>query len=260
MVPTCSLDSIRDDLKRTFREDAKSSQPTNPPEFGVMYDMLSHTMAESTLRKYAKVRMLGLLFVRPETEFALDEILPNLDYYHHRSGKNIDFFCAGYGAWMDRMDGAKEVYLRNGEPAWRQNDITCWQFNVRRFDEFRREIEDETHNRWRYSGDSDLVLTNARYDNERDDVAIDFASSICIDLVAAKQDNAFTSVSALFEKVFQFAEGETGSDPTWGFSDRMGASISRNVLREAIFAVFPAAIREKARHSLHFYVRDLSGD
>jgi len=43
------------------------------------------------------VRMIGILFVRPESNLGAKEIVPNLDYFHVRSGKHIDFFCAGYG-------------------------------------------------------------------------------------------------------------------------------------------------------------------
>lgn len=41
-------------------------------------------------------RMVGILFTRPILPLAQSSIVPSLDYFHHRSGKNIDFFCAGY--------------------------------------------------------------------------------------------------------------------------------------------------------------------
>ncbi|NHN38049.1 hypothetical protein G8764_12135 [Pseudomaricurvus alcaniphilus] len=37
------------------------------------------------------VRMVGLLFTRPDSNLAQQEIIPGLDYFHVRSGNHIDF-------------------------------------------------------------------------------------------------------------------------------------------------------------------------
>ena len=55
-----------------------------------------------------KVRMVGLLFARPNHQFAKEEVVPNLDNFHYRSGKHIDFFCAGYDGYTGR--GKAEGY------------------------------------------------------------------------------------------------------------------------------------------------------
>lgn len=49
--------------------------------------------------KAGSTRMVGLLFAPREARLAKDEIVPSLDYFHHRSGHNIDFFCAGYSRY-----------------------------------------------------------------------------------------------------------------------------------------------------------------
>jgi hypothetical protein len=260
MVPACSVDSVRDRLTRSFWNDERQRESELELKPGVVYDMMSHMMAVQTIRKYPRVRMMGFLFARPATELTLTEILPNLDYFHQRSGRNVDFFCAGYGAYGHESDGYEDLRLPNGRPVMLQSGGTCWQFSNKGFESFRQEIEALTGRKWRYSGDSDLILANARFDRETDEVVMDFSTAICVDLLEAKNDRAITSVSALFEKIFQFAEGATGDDPTWGFSEKMGARIGRNVLLEAVFALLPSGIREKSRHALHFYVRDLSGD
>ena len=68
------------------------------------------------------VRMVGLLFARPESSLASSEIVPNLDYYHHRSGKHIDFFCAGYGQywenWRDEFPDQR-VVSRGAHVNWK---------------------------------------------------------------------------------------------------------------------------------------------
>lgn len=47
----------------------------------------------------ATVKMVGVLFAPAEVRLAREEIVPGLDYFHHRAGKNIDFFCAGYSRY-----------------------------------------------------------------------------------------------------------------------------------------------------------------
>src|SRR5205814_993168 len=42
------------------------------------------------------VRMVGLLFARPGSALAKAEVLPNLEYFDRRSGRNIDFYVAGF--------------------------------------------------------------------------------------------------------------------------------------------------------------------
>src|SRR5437667_457455 len=54
-----------------------------------------------------KVRMVGLLFARPDVPLAQVEVVPNLDYFHYRSGKHIDFFCAGYDGYTGRAGSGR---------------------------------------------------------------------------------------------------------------------------------------------------------
>jgi hypothetical protein len=42
------------------------------------------------------LRMFGLLFARPTSRIAKEDIIPNLTYFHYRSGNNISVYCAGY--------------------------------------------------------------------------------------------------------------------------------------------------------------------
>ena len=43
-----------------------------------------------------RVRMVGIVFARPDTPFVKSEMLPSLTYYHHRSGQHINFYWAGF--------------------------------------------------------------------------------------------------------------------------------------------------------------------
>src|SRR5579863_7422030 len=62
------------------------------------------------------VKMIGLLFARPSLPLTQAEVVPNLDYFHYRSGPHIDFFCAGYDGYTgrDEADGFQPVVRENG--------------------------------------------------------------------------------------------------------------------------------------------------
>ncbi|WP_144004911.1 hypothetical protein [Solidesulfovibrio fructosivorans] len=51
------------------------------------------TMFKETSAPYGTVQLVGLIFGRPELQLVQEQLMPNLSYWHHRSAKNIDFFC-----------------------------------------------------------------------------------------------------------------------------------------------------------------------
>jgi hypothetical protein len=181
--------------------------------------------------------MTGLLFARPESPLAKSEIMPNMSYFNHRSGNHIDVFMAGYLQVSGTItDGALE-------------------FSVPNFDEFRQEIESMT--RWRYSGGVDLVLTNARLDEERGGAFLDFSSAIAINLDDAKRIGAIDTVEMFFEKIFRYAETQSGDDPTWGFSDQAGLRAAGSALIALVLSLLPASIQQEITKTAKFCVSDI---
>ena len=196
------------------------------------------------------VRMVGLLFARPESSLASSEIVPNLDYYHHRSGKHIDFFCAGYGQywenWRDEFPDQRVVS---------RGAHVNWLYSPAKFNSFREEIERMT--KWRYSGAADLVLTNGRYDSAKDLGYFDFSTSVVCQLDQMKKDGAILSVETFFENVFRFADSAGGDDPTWGFSDTMGYKTAGSAFKRFILSLMPKKLGEDVNRVVHFSVQDI---
>jgi len=215
---------------------------------------------EPTVKKYHKVRMVGILFTRPVTNLAQDEIIPNLEYFHARTGENIDFFCAGFCAYVPPASGVECVLDNTGQEVMLKDSNIHWQFDNRGFDRFRRDIEVRTENKWKYSGESDLILINAKYDLQTHTASLDFSSAIVLNLSKAIADKAILSTSELFEDIARFAESHSGDDPTWGYSDHRGKKIGKSVLLDVLMAILPESVRDRFRDSFHFYVRDLSGN
>jgi hypothetical protein len=186
MVPAWDYSQVLSDLKRAFEYRYKKDE-------------------------FSGIRMVGLLFAPPETRLAREEIIPSLEYFYHRSGNNIDFFGAGYRRYgPDPGPGEKSV----------TDDDPPWIFNLRKYDDFRRQIEQMSS--WRYSGEADLLLMDAKFNAVAKNASLDFTSAIACDLDRMMRDGAIQSVRRFFEDTFQFAETAQTADPTWGFSDEQG--------------------------------------
>lgn len=220
------------------------------------YETICRQLASAFRQRYAgmhNVRLVGLLFARPTSRLAAEQIVPNLDYFHHRSANHVDFFCAGYGMyWEPFRENVPDMQAvaRVGE--------RDWLFSPKMFDALRQEIESEAK-KWRYGGGVELILGNAVYQPEATTARIDFGSAIAVDLDKAHEDGAFVTVEHLFEDIIRYAENQDGTDPMWGLSDRMGRNIAGSALKALFIQISPEALRSEARKAFHFYVRDLAG-
>ncbi len=180
MIPAFNLKEVQMELNRTFRENTNF-----------------------------KNRMIGFLFARSKSSLAKSQIIPNLEYFHHRSGKNIDFFCAGYGKYWEGFINE----IPDQTPVTFDSRIN-WLFSNQKFDEFRKEIENRTS--WTYSGSSDLILCNA-YLNSNQVPLIDFSQVFFCDLEKMIDDKVILSVERFFEDIFKYAENPNEVNPVANF-------------------------------------------
>lgn len=219
------------------------------------YATVCSNLASAFRQRYASsddVRLVGLLFARPTSQLASEQIVPNLDYFHHRSANYVDFFCPGYGMYWEVFWSSvpdMEVVARVGDDNW--------LFSAKMFNRFREEIEREAKD-WRYGGGVELILANARYDPTVVSATIDFTSAVVVDLDRATQEKAVVSVEHLFEDIIRYAESQQGADPAWGFSDHMGKRLTGSALKQLLLSILPQGLRPEARKAFHFYVRDLA--
>ena len=193
-----------------------------------------------------RIRMVGLLFAPAEVRLAKEAIVPSLDYFHHRSGNHIDFFCAGYSRYG---------FTPGGRPV--TGDDPPWMFSLEIYDRFRRDVE--RRSRWRYSGEADLLLMNGKRGSDEKTASLDFSSTIVCDLDRMIRDKAIHSVRRFFEDVFRFAEGVKAPDPTWGLSDEMGTRTAGSALKRVILSLLPKDLGADYRRAEHFAIRDVSG-
>lgn len=155
-----------------------------------------------------KVKLIGILFVHPDSELAKKDILPRIGQYHERAGSFTDFFFAGYGAYWppgDHADKVKAIFV----------DGTQWMYSERAFNEFGDELESMT--RWEYSGETDLILTTASYSTKERKAVLEFGQCITCCLEELIRDKAIESVPRFFESIFRF--GAKDGATAYGFSD-----------------------------------------
>jgi hypothetical protein len=193
-----------------------------------------------------KVKLIGILFMHPESSLSKGEIIPRMGLYNERAGEFTDFYFAGYGAYWPQSDYPDQ------RPVTKLDEIQ-WLYSDRAFNSFRRDIESKT--RWRYSGETDLILTTARFSKSKEEPIIDFSQCIICCLEQILRDNATPSIPAFFESIFRF--GESGSKSTaYEFSDIHLLNTSKTSLLEWILTrVGMKAFYEKNRN---LAIRDIA--
>lgn len=192
----------------------------------------------------SETRMVGIVFASPNSPLAKSEIIAQLADWHYRSGNHIDFLFAGYSSISSGLHS--EVEIAGPEQ---------WFYDPRKFASIKIQIEDRT--KWKFGGECELLLTNARFNRETNRAELDFTSTICCQLNKMKEDRAISSVASFFESVFRYAESATGDDPTWGISDRLGLNVGRSTLKRLILELLPRGLGADYRRAEHFAVRNV---
>ena len=188
-------------------------------------------------------KLVGVIFCMPTSKPGKDEILPNLDYFHYRSGLFVDFFCVGYG--LKTTSEESFVTTVKGKQ---------WAFSSADFNSCRAQLEAET--KWRYSGETELLLAVARK-AKGSTAVLDFAAAIACNLEEMAKDGAFTSIRAFFEKIFQFGEQYKGSDPVQRLSDSFGLSGGRSLLLESVLTLLPESLKKQYKATRHYSIRSV---
>src|SRR5436190_10117730 len=154
------------------------------------YSAIREELKRGFKRYKHHTNVTGLIIAPSESDLTKSEIIPHIERWFHRSDFYTDFFMGGYAV----NPGDDEIPDRVPVKRIRGDE---WFFSALLFDQFVKEIE--THTKWNYSGDTDFILTAARYDPKTKEAWLDFSSAIAIDLQLAKHEEAILSVPHLFE-------------------------------------------------------------
>ena len=157
-----------------------------------MYDALTYQEMLKEIECYAQKYniindTIGILVTRPDLPTGKD-ILHSLEYFHFRTGKSINIYMPGYGAYWPETDypDQREVVEING---------VKWYFSNEKFVQF---IEDlEKYSKWEYSGESEFLLIELK------DGRISYQCILQFYLDNMLRDGAIISIHQFFEKIMR---------------------------------------------------------
>lgn len=130
---------------------------------------------------------VGLLLGNANCDFMKNNILSKINQFHHRSNHNIDFYFPGYGVYWYGCFGQEETVCNVDGVKWLYSDELYCKF-----------IDDlESQSRWRYSGETELILINFKNGE------FDFSEMLVFWLHKMVNDQVIYSPSNFFETVFR---------------------------------------------------------
>lgn len=253
MLEAASVSSIKDCLLSQLPCGSIVTHRESSHEIGFMTSLamdlpLGGQISRSIDEQSTKV--IGILLCHPSSPLAKSEIIDYLPFFHVRSGEEVNFFCAGYGAYWPPEHHAD------------QKAVACiggvnWLFSNEAFVSIIQELERES--KWRYSGETELLLFPA-VNAPGAGIEFDYQSGIVCNLERMSFDEAFTSVRSFFEDVFRFAKQQGYGNTLWAFSDSRGTRVAGSVLRDSILSILPEELRKAYNKARHYAIKNLSAD
>lgn len=218
------------------------------PQRGITLDSVDQASAQVMAKINAKIKkhsLVAVLFCNPKTEFCKQEILESLSYLHHRSGKAINIFCCGYGAYWP------EDKYPDLEPVTKIEGVD-WLYSDKAFVSVVEEFEEKTN--WGYSGENELLLLDVVPSSEPKILNIN--NAIVCNLEQMKKDDAFSSVRSLFEKIIRYCATTEAAD-TWTFSDSQGLNIAKDLLKDTMIGFLPKNLQASYNKAENYVIRKI---
>jgi hypothetical protein len=153
---------------------------------------------------------------------AYSEFIQRIGYINIRSGESINFYCAGYGAYIPES----EVYDLEKLPYGREYEgvFIPWTFSASSFGEFVNELESVTN--WEYSGRTEIIVLG------RESI---FKDCIILKIEEMVNDEVVSSPSEVIEMIIRASKDKT-----------LGKMITENVekisgemIADSLLAVLP---------------------
>lgn len=236
MIDTINYKKIINTVNNEFK-----NQPLKVVTFDSVSPVSQNSMKEIN-QKIKKHTIIGILFCRPETEFVQKEIISSLNYLHHRSAENINFFCCGYGT--HKLNPSKVVV---------SIDNIDWFFSDKNFVNLIEEFEDKTT--WQYSGETDFLLLDVIPSSNTQELNTN--NAIVCNLEQMKKDNAFSSVRNFFEELIRFYTLSENKS-LLAYSDIQGLNKGLDFLKNLVLKILPLEMGKLYRSAHSYAIRDIS--
>lgn len=195
-------------------------------------------MLNNIRKKEIREDTIGILITRPDLEVG-KSIMDSLNYYHHTTGKNINFYLPGYGAyWYKTYPDGRNVSKIDG---------VDWSYSDKKFVDFISDME--KYSKWEYSGESELLLL------EYKDGIFSFDGMMRFYLDEMLRDNVITSVSAFVTRLSKVCEHDSGLK---NVRNSFGKKELIDVTKQAISDKLPAYFGDIIKHEKYFCIGDYS--
>lgn len=180
---------------------------------------------------------IGILITRPELPTGKD-ILNSLEYYHFRTGKSVNFYLPGYGAyWNSDYPDSKVVTTI---------DNVNWLFSNQMFALF---IEDlEKNSKWQYSGESELLLVDLK------EGTLSYEKMMQFYLDKMIRDGVIYSVDQFFEDLFRICKDK---DSLNQISNAFGMNKAKQVSIDALLDKLPLGLGNVFIQEKYFCVKNM---
>ena len=180
---------------------------------------------------------IGILITRPDLDTG-KSILKSLEYFHFRTGKTINFYLPGYGAyWNDTYPDGKVVTEINR---------VKWSFSNEMFTEFLSDLE--KYSKWKYSGESELLLI----DFKKGILSFDKIMQFHLDNMI--RDNVIYSVHQFFEQLFRVCQDKETLNQV---SNAFGLDKAKQITKERILDKLPVGLGNIFTQEKYFCVRNM---
>ena len=204
------------------------------------------TLQDVLDQKNRKENALGWILLAPTfTRVGKEGIIPRLGYLNDRSGRDVHFYCAGYGGYWhpSRFPDMEDL----GEIRYENGCVIPWAFSQKVFASFVDELERSTS--WRYSGESDLILLGSE---------IDFKDCLVYDIEAMIEDGAIRRSSELFEAIIQYSRARRPTKSAHDLSDRKGIKLFAEETASAVLSLLPKPAQALWKRGKHYAIRNIA--
>ena len=181
---------------------------------------------------------IGILITRPDLPTG-KYILDSLEYFHFRTGKSLNFYLPGYGAYWPNSEypDGKVVTTIDG---------VNWSFSNQMFAQFISELE--TYSKWSYSGESELLLI------ELNNGILSYKNVMVFHLDNMIRDNVIKSIYSFFEQLFRICLDKETLDQ---ISNSLGYNKLRQLSKKKTLNSFPFGLGNVFMQEKYFCVRNM---
>lgn len=200
------------------------------------YQEMLRNIIENSERYGIEDGIIGILFTRPNLQTG-EAILSSLDYYHFRTGKTVDFYLPGYGAyWYGSYPDEKVVAKIDGVE---------WSFSTEMLVKFVEDVE--KYSKWDYKGESELLLVP--YVKKR----ISYDKMMIFHLDQMLRDKVIVSIDSFFEKLFKLCKSKETLNE---ISNVFEIDKAKQIAMEGILNKIPGGLKEVFIQEKYFCVRN----